>query len=77
MSLGIPTIAQAIGANYRIITNDYNGVLVHEMSDWVFAIKKIINNSNYRRHLSRNGINTVRESYSVSANFSKYLDVLK
>ncbi len=77
MSLGIPTVAQAIGANFRIIKNNENGFLVNEILEWVEVIKLLIHNSNLREKISKNSIKTVEEHYSIKANLYNYLNALK
>ena len=46
MSLGIPTIATAIGANHRVIEDGISGTLVNSDSDWK-GINKIYFKSRY------------------------------
>ncbi|GAB4403539.1 MAG: hypothetical protein Fur0028_16330 [Bacteroidales bacterium] len=79
MALGIPTIATAIGANYRIINHGENGFLVekNDIQKWVEYILQIINDINFARKLGKNARKTVLEKFSVDANKEIYLNVLK
>jgi len=79
MALGIPTIATAIGANYRIINHGKNGFLVekNDIQKWVEYILHIINDIDFARELGKNARKTVLEKFSVEANKEIYLNVLK
>ncbi len=77
MSLGIPTIAQAIGANFRIIENEINGFLVSKNSEWVTHINLLIKDKSLRDFISVNGVMSVNENYSLKTNVSKYLNVFE
>ncbi len=78
MALGIPTIATAIGANFRIIENEKNGFLVEieDVKFWYNRIEQLINSKNLRNELGTEGRKTVEEKYSIEANKQKYLSVI-
>jgi len=77
MSLGIPTIATAIGANFRIIENNKNGFLVkpNNFNEWEQKIEKLITNASLRKQLGEAARKTIIEKYSLKANKEKYLTV--
>ncbi len=79
MALGIPTIATAIGANYRIIKHGENGFLVekNDVQKWVEYILQIINDIDLAREIGKNARKTVLENFSVEANKEIYLNVIK
>ena len=76
MALGIPTIATAIGANFRVINNGVNGVLVNNEDEWKLYIKQLISNEEARKKLGTEARKTVENSFSLHANKGKYLNVL-
>jgi glycosyltransferase involved in cell wall biosynthesis len=78
MALGIPTIATAIGANYRIIENDINGFLIttKDYEEWETIIEKLLINPDLRKRIGEQGRNTIIEKYSVTSNKSKYRQIL-
>lgn len=79
MALGIPTIATAIGANYRIIKHHYNGFLIqnNEIDQWVNTIIYIYKNRELTKNITINARNTILNNYSVNALKNKYLNVLQ
>ena len=76
MALGIPTIASAIGANYRVIENGVSGVLVDTDTAWKSAIEKYILDPELRRSHGEMARRRVESLYSVKANEPIYLDVI-
>lgn len=76
MALGIPTIASAIGANYRVIENGVSGVLVDTDSAWKSAIEKYILDPKLRRSHGEMARKRVESLYSVKANEPIYIDVI-
>lgn len=77
MSLGIPTVATAIGANFRVIENNNSGFLVSEETEWYSAIKKLIINENLRKTIGKKAAIRVEERYSINANKDIYKSILK
>ncbi|MGB0391644.1 MAG: glycosyltransferase [Salibacteraceae bacterium] len=79
MALGVPTIATAIGANFRIIENDKNGYLVDSgnYTLWKEYLGKLISDAVLRKRLGTEARKTIEDKYSVSANSKRYLDVFK
>jgi len=77
MAAGIPTIATAIGANFRIIENGVNGFLVKSDEEWIDCIKKLIQDESLRRQIGQNGAKVVEDQFSVHANEAVYLSVLQ
>jgi glycosyltransferase involved in cell wall biosynthesis len=77
MALGIPTIATAIGANYRIIENNMNGFLVktNDHEGWKTALAILIENPQLRKQMGEKARQTIMEKYSVQSNEDKYLEI--
>jgi glycosyltransferase involved in cell wall biosynthesis len=77
MALGIPTIATAIGANFRVIENGISGFLVRTEQEWVEILSKLIEDAELRRRIGIDGRKRVEELFSVQKNKDKYLKILK
>ncbi len=79
MALGIPTVATAVGANYRIIESGKNGFLIenNDTSLWVEQLIYLIEHKECREFIGRNGRETVVQKFSVEANQNTYLSVLE
>ncbi len=77
MALGIPTIATAIGANYRVIENDLSGYLVTSPDQWKEKIITLMTNPAQRKNLGLNGRKRVEEYYSIKANRNTYLNIVR
>ncbi|MFM7129879.1 MAG: glycosyltransferase family 4 protein [bacterium] len=73
MALGIPTIATAIGANYRVIEDGKSGLLVKNDDEWVQAILDLIDHPEKRQALGIEGRKRVEKYFSVKANQDHYL----
>mgnify|MGYP003948814119 CR=1 FL=1 len=76
MALGIPTIATAIGANYRVIEDGVSGTLVKTNEDWMSALENYINNAELRKAHGKAAQIRVEEKYSIRANTPVYLDII-
>lgn len=79
MALGIPTIATAIGANFRIIENGVSGILIppNDNAAWESSIEKLILDAKYREKLGLCGRKVIEQNFSVEANKHKYLAVFQ
>ena len=76
MALGIPTIATAIGANYRVIEDGVSGTLVKTNEEWMSALENYINNAELRKNHGTAAQIRVEEKYSIRANTPVYLDII-
>ena len=74
MALGIPTIATAIGTNFRVIENGTSGYLVNSEEEWIERLTLLIENPTLRKKIGTAGRLKVEEFFSVDANKHKYLD---
>ena len=73
MSLGIPTIATAIGTNFRVIENGISGYLVNSEEEWIEKLVLLIENPDLRKQIGIAARLKVEEYFSVAANQHKYL----
>jgi glycosyltransferase involved in cell wall biosynthesis len=76
MALGIPTIATAIGANYRVIEDSISGFLVNSSEEWLEAIRNLALNENLRRKIGIKAAERVENLYSLNANKTIYLSII-
>jgi glycosyltransferase involved in cell wall biosynthesis len=76
MALGIPTVATAVGANFRVIEAGVSGLLVRTDAEWKDAITRLAADPALRERLGRNGRERVERLFSVRANAPTYLRVL-
>ncbi|MFN6943738.1 MAG: glycosyltransferase [Cytophagaceae bacterium] len=72
MGLGIPTIATAIGANFRVIEQGKSGFLANNAQDWNFYLVQLIENVDLRRSIGTSARERVEKIFSVNANKDKY-----
>ena len=77
MAAGIPTIATAIGTNFRIIEDNYNGFLVSTNMEWVAKLKQLIIDKELRERIGKNGAGVVKKKFSVDANRDTYLTIIR
>lgn len=77
MAAGIPTIAAAIGTNFRIIENDVNGFLAKNEEEWLEGLRKLMQDEKLRERIGRNGAGVVEKYFSINANKGVYLSILK
>lgn len=76
MACGIPTIASAIGANYRVIEDGVSGTLVDSNEAWKSAIEMYILDPKLRKAHGIKARERVERLYSIKANESAYLNVI-
>lgn len=76
MSLGVPTIASALGTTSRVIDHEENGFLVKDKNGWVETIIKLYNDENLRKYIGQNAVVKIENNYSVNANKNTYLEIL-
>jgi glycosyltransferase involved in cell wall biosynthesis len=79
MGLGIPTIATAIGANFRIIDDGECGFLVKAGAEdeWLDRMKRLALDPALRERIGRNGRKRIEDRFSMRANRDRYLDLFK
>lgn len=77
MGVGIPTVAERLGSNLRIIEEGVNGFLASGHEEWLTRLIALVRDPELRARVGRAGRQTVVERFSVEANRSVYLDVLR
>lgn len=77
MAAGIPTVATAIGTNFRIIKNGQTGFIASSLEEWLFHLKELINNEGLRKKIGQAGAELVEKNFSINANRDTYLNILR
>ncbi|MBC7947564.1 MAG: glycosyltransferase family 4 protein [Chitinophagaceae bacterium] len=76
MALGLPVIATAIGANFRVVSEGETGFLVTTPEQWLEKLRILINDPELRKRFGQKARERVQQHYSVIANQPVYLDIL-
>jgi glycosyltransferase involved in cell wall biosynthesis len=77
MMLGIPTIATAIGANFRVIENNDSGFLVKTEEEWKQKLIELINAPELRKKIGLKARERAEKYFSVKANAPLYLSIIE
>lgn len=77
MALGIPTVATAIGANFRVIDNGISGFLVKTEEEWSQCLIQLMENTTLRKEIGLMARKKVVEQYSIDANKGTYLSIIE
>jgi glycosyltransferase involved in cell wall biosynthesis len=77
MAMGIPTVATAIGTNFRVIENNYDGFLVNNETEWVECLDSLIKDEGIRKRIGLKSAVTVEQKFSIRANKDKYLSIIR
>lgn len=76
MAAGVPAVATAIGANFRIIRDGENGLLADGQDAWLRHLRALINDESFRKKIGSGGALQVEQHFSVHANKGTYLSIL-
>lgn len=76
MALGLPTVASAVGANFRVIEDGVSGFLVHTEEEWLAVLSRLIEDCELRRRIGESARSRVVEQFSLRANRDRYLQVV-
>ena len=77
MAVGLPVVATAIGANYRIIENGKTGYLVKTKDEWIERLLLLMNDPELRKNIGNAARQNVEEYYSIHANAPIYLSIIE
>jgi L-malate glycosyltransferase len=75
MAVGIPFVATAFGTNFRIMKDGEEGFLAKDKDEWVQRIIQLIDDAELRKRMGQAGRKTLETSFSIKANFQKYLSI--
>jgi glycosyltransferase involved in cell wall biosynthesis len=71
MGIGIPAIAEAVGANTEIIEHGNNGWLVSK-DNWLEILQKASSSKNFME-IAQNALKSIDKNYSFRVNVKKYI----
>ena len=77
MAVGIPVVATAIGANYRIMEEGRTGFLVKSKAEWIEKLEILMKNPGLRQNIGLAARKNVEENYSIHATAPVYMDILE
>ena len=77
MAIGLPVVATAIGANYRIIENGKTGFLVKTKEEWIEHLLLLMNDPELRKNMGNAARESVERNYSIHANAPVYLSIIE
>lgn len=77
MSLAIPAVCSAVGANCEVIQHGENGMLASTTEEWLSALGALIEDAALRERLGAAGRCTVEERYSKAHAASLFADVVR
>jgi L-malate glycosyltransferase len=76
MALGIPTVATAVGTNFRVIEDGSSGFLVSTEQEWIDALAKLLQDEQLRAEVGSRAAARVQQYFSIKANRVVYLHIL-
>ncbi len=77
MALGIPSVISPVGVNTEIIQQEENGFLAKSPEAFYLHLKRLLNDKKLRLLIGQKGKETIKERYSVDANYKHYLNLFK
>lgn len=75
MAMEIPCIMSAVGVNTEIIEHGVNGFLAYNNDEWEEYLTLLIDNSELRKTIGKQGRKTVEERYSINSQKLKYVEI--
>jgi glycosyltransferase involved in cell wall biosynthesis len=76
MALEIPAIMSPVGVNEEIINDGVNGFLASNEDDWIQKLSMLIDSSELREQIGKNGRITIVERFSVESQKNNYLNII-
>jgi len=67
MSLGIPAVVSAVGANKKVVDHEINGYLIENEVDWLNKLEHLLNNLQLRTDIGLNARKKIIAEYSVNS----------
>ncbi len=76
MALGIPTVATAVGTNFRVIENGVCGFLAATDEEWMEHLTRLLQDQSLRQAVGEKAAVRVEDHFSIHANRAVYLKIL-
>ncbi len=77
MAVGVPVVATAIGANFRVVKHEATGYLVNNEEEWYQALSHLLDDAESRARMGKAARQHVLDHYSLYANKDAYLKALE
>lgn len=77
MSMGIPAVCSAVGANREVITHSENGFLATSTGEWISSIRSLVDSDSLRQKLGSAGRKTVETHYSMQSSADLFAKVVR
>jgi len=77
MSVGVPAVCSAVGANMDVIENGRNGLLASTAEDWSRQIHQLLDDANLRKRIAIEGRKTVEDNYSMQRSAGLFLKIVR
>ena len=72
LAFGIPLVTTSIGCEGIPVTSDKEVLIADSEDEFLFAVKRLLNDINLRKELSFNAIEFIRNNYSIGCASQKY-----
>jgi glycosyltransferase involved in cell wall biosynthesis len=69
LALGIPGVAAPVGVNAEILDENQNGFAAVTTAEWLAGLRALTGDAELRRQMGARGRETVRQKYSIQANY--------
>jgi len=77
LAVGTPGIAAPVGVNTEILDDNQNGFAAQSTDEWLHALRKLTTESELCQRMGQRGRQTVRDRYSIQANYPVLRDALQ
>jgi glycosyltransferase involved in cell wall biosynthesis len=77
MAVGVPVVATAIGANFRIMEDGKTGFLIKREEEWIEKIILLMKDPGLRKKMGEAGRKNVETHYSIEAIAPMYRKILE
>ena len=77
MSMSIPTICSAVGANCEVVRHGENGLLATTAENWIASLLSLVDNAELRMKLGAGGRRTVEAHFSTQRCAELFADVVR
>jgi len=67
MACAVPVVTSRVGDVLDLVKHAYNGVLVppRDVDSLILAIEELVENSDFRKNLAKNGYETIKKNYNI------------
>jgi glycosyltransferase involved in cell wall biosynthesis len=73
MAMSIPAVASPVGVNSQIIENEENGFVCETETEWLHALRRLVEDNSLRKKFGVSGQRLVAKNYSTSSNSSNFM----